>query len=146
MLRPTNKGARCQQWQRVPGRGGKRLLRCAQFEYPRRRLQMGYRPGHTPANYGATCLRRKSVFSPWYNKKVWRCAKFGPGVRRISAPSLIQRLTMGRSDTSRKPTKGKKYLMPGYLPPSLPSMERMRAGRGLGPRSMPLRPRRYPRR
>ena len=146
MLRPTNKGARCQQWQRVPGRGGKRLLRCAQFQYPRRRLQMGYRPGHTPANYGATCLRRKRVFSPWYNKKVWRCAEFGPGSRRSIVPSFIKRLTMGpRSGMGRKQLKGKS-LTPGYLPPSLPSMERMRAGRGLRPRSTPLRPRRYPRR
>jgi hypothetical protein len=142
--RPANKGMRCQRWQRVSGRGGRRLLRCAEFQYPKRRFQMGFRPGHVPANRGATCLRRKRVFSPWYNKKVWRCAKFGPGRGRrpYRAPFLKRLLLLGPGkgpggsgrgalllpSGPRLPSGGV-IVTPGRIPMSLPSMEKRVAGR-----------------
>jgi hypothetical protein len=121
--RPRNKGQRCSEWQRVKGRGGRRLLRCKQFSYPPRRFQMGYPPGHVPANYGATCLRRKSVMSPWYNKKVWRCAKYGPGV---SGP----RMRPFRSWFNRYYRTHQGPVMPGgRIPLSMRTWEESQAGR-----------------
>jgi hypothetical protein len=116
MTYPANKGMRCQKWQRVPGRGGRRLLRCKQFAYPPRRFQMGFRPGHVPANYGATCLRRKRVWSPWWNKQVWRCAKFGPGQRRrpYRAPTIKRLFLLPPGGSAGRPVK------PPKVPPRLP--------------------------
>ncbi len=140
--RPANKGMRCQRWQRVSGRGGRRLLRCAEFHYPKRRFQMGYRPGHVPANRGATCLRRQRVWSPWYNKKVWRCAKYGPGGQRPYKTPFFKRLFLlgpgGPRGAGRgtlllprgpAPRSGGIEVTPGRIPLSLPSMERQVAGR-----------------
>lgn len=143
--RPANKGARCQRWQRVSGRGGRRLLRCAEFQYPKRRLQMGFRPGRLPANRGARCLRRQRVWSPWYNKKVWRCARYGPGRgRRGYKPPFLKRLFLlgpgkGPGGSGRgallvpkpkpRPPGGGVIITPGRIPLSLPSMEKQSAGR-----------------
>jgi hypothetical protein len=118
--RPANLGKRCKTWQRKRGR-----LKCRTFKYPRRMFQMGFRPGHVPRNRGATCLRRKKVFSPWFNKKVWRCASyggrgapppFGAGVRRPFGPPSPR---VGGSGAT----------VPGYIPMSMPAMERAVAGR-----------------
>jgi hypothetical protein len=127
---PANKGMRCQRWQRIPGRGGRRLLRCKQFEYPPRRFQMGFRPGHVPANYGATCLRRKRVFSPWWDKQVWRCAQFGSGRRRYPAPRLRPLLlpadTRPRRGTTALPGSD---IVPGRIPLTFSALEKRVAGR-----------------
>lgn len=87
---------------------------------------MGFRPGHVPSNFGAKCLRRKRVFSPWFNKKVWRCAKYGPGMRRPPRAGWGARLRMPLLPRPPAPVR---IEYPGYIPLSLPSMERQSAGR-----------------
>ena len=132
--RPINKGMRCQKWQRVSGPGGRRVLRCKAFKYPTRLFGMGYRRGHRPDNLGATCLRRKQVWSPGYNKKVWRCAKYGPGSGRrvgLFQRGLILPPAPARARAVRIP-RDRAPVIEGRIPLSLPSMERMVAGRTPG--------------
>jgi hypothetical protein len=98
---------------------------------------MGFPPGHVPANLGATCRRRKRVFSPWYNKKVWRCASYGPGKPTSARPVTF----FGGRGPDPAPSPARRPLplppprpmqveiIPGYVPLSLPSFERMSAGR-----------------
>lgn len=118
--RPANLGQRCRKWKRVRG-----VLRCKAFTYPRRMFQMGFRRGHVPANYGAVCLRRKRVYSPWFNKKVWRCAKYGPG---RGGPPRPRRGALLLPPPRTRPPAGV-FGPPGYIPLSLPSMERQSSGR-----------------
>lgn len=124
------KGLRCERWQRVYGRNGRRLLRCRSFDIPNRGA-IGFQRGHTPANYGAVCLRRKRVYSPWLDKQVWRCAAFGRGVRRPK--SLFKASPTPRAIVAPMPRRLPKAAFEfddgARIPMSLPSMERLHAGR-----------------
>jgi hypothetical protein len=122
--RPINLGQRCRTWQRV--RGG--LLRCRAFEYPRRKYQMGFRPGHVPFNRGRSCVKFQNVWSPWYNGNVRRCKSYGPGSGFVSPPPagwgaryLPVRPILPSPRTGAT--------IPGYIPLSMPSMEKAVAGR-----------------
>jgi len=111
---------------------------------------MGFRRGHVPANRGSRCVRRKRVFSPWYNKTVWRCAKYGPGRpgrptrrrRRVlvtPAPKVLRpakgtfivplRFFLGPPTEKTRDRRLREPRVEGYVPMSLPSMERLVAGR-----------------
>jgi len=128
-MRSAIRGLRCEAWQRVRV-GGRRLLRCKRFDIPNRGA-IGYQRGHTPSNYGAVCLRRKRVYSPWFDKQVWRCAEFGRGVRR--AETLFKASPTPRVIVApmkpRIPKAAFTFEDDAYVPLSLPSMERMHAGR-----------------
>jgi hypothetical protein len=143
MKRPVNKGQRCQRWKRVrvKGLGGNRALRCAAYDYPPRHPGgIGYRRGHRPDNKGKGCRKFKLVYSPWFNKKVYRCVDFdGRGRLRMprtlapAARKAVRALPMtGRQAIGiarKKASDTAQQLMYGYIPLSLPSMERMTAGR-----------------
>lgn len=79
---------------------------------------MGFRMGHVPANRGATCLRRKYVYSPWLNKKVLRCAKFGPasGYAPVQPAPVVQVTTV--------PSSGDVYTPLMVLPPSFQAVRK----------------------
>jgi len=65
------------------------------------------------------------VYSPWYNKQVWRCARYGRGagfVRRTFPPAAPPQRIQFRP---RAPTPSGA----GYIPLSLPSMEKQSEGR-----------------
>lgn len=64
----------------------KRVVRCDDFVVHRgrkrkskRRRKGGYRKGHRPANKGRTCKKYQTVWSPFFRKKVVRCAPGGYG-------------------------------------------------------------------
>ncbi len=135
MIYPANKGTRCRVWQRVSrGRGrGPRLLRCKRFRHK------GTPTGLKPANWGKTCKKMKLIFSPWLNKKVYRCASYGPGKPRVrangngraampAAPAYapLPPREMRPSEPPGPPDdNGNGY----YIPMSLPSFEKRFAGR-----------------
>jgi hypothetical protein len=105
---------------------------------------MGFRPGHVPANKGRRCLKFQNVYSPWFDHKVVRCktyggvgrggrpTRFGP-IRPARGPLLLPR--MARTALVPPPPAGwmsifaPKRPYGGYIPFSMPSMERLRAGR-----------------
>lgn len=145
MKRPVNKGQTCRRWRRVKARGlgGRRVLRCAAYVYPPRRPGgIGYGRGHRPDNKGQGCKRYALVYSPWFNKKVYRCADFD-GVRRHLPRSLARSavraagllpITARALVSRRKPVKSGKVkaaaqLVYGYIPLSLRSMEMLTPGR-----------------
>lgn len=136
--RPRNKGARCQKWQRVPGRGG--TLRCAR--YPRKGPHGGYKRGNDPENRGKTCVRRQRVYSPWHDKVVWRCASYGRGKAGRRSTMLffktrkaLKPVRAPKSRPKRVPESKTRFRMEeGRVPLSLPSFERMVAGRTSGKR------------
>lgn len=124
--RPINRGSRCRKWKRVRGPGGERVLRCASFRYPPRPGRIGYARGHRPANKGRQCVKFKRVYSPWYNGQVYRCASYGPGSKRMKL------LPPPREKVGRVRATNVRVIPPpmvGYIPLSLPSMERQQAGR-----------------
>ena len=93
---------------------------------------MGFRPGNVPANLGRRCVKFKLVKSPWYNQKVYRCASYGPRVRRRRflpppAPALVRRRPRPKLPRGVVPVRPAGP--PGRIPMSLPSMERIAAGR-----------------
>jgi hypothetical protein len=137
MYRRQKRARRCGRWQRKRGR-----LSCAYYA-PRHPTPTN--PHRYPANYGATCIKQKLVFGPWHNKKVWRCAKYGHAVRpstslwapkRSSSP--LPRLPPGGGQPARLMTPPRRLppggasVIPGRIPLSLPSFEKMRAGRTPG--------------
>jgi hypothetical protein len=131
MYRRRARTKRCGRWQRKRGR-----LSCAHYA-PLHPTPTS--PHRYPANYGATCIKQKLVFGPWHNKKVWRCAKYG---RR--GPKVYDDLwlTFKRPPGGGMPAPvmprprlrppGGAAVIPGRIPLSLPSFEKMRAGRTPG--------------
>lgn len=114
------------------------MLRCAAYVYPPRRPGgLGYGRGHRPDNKGKGCRRYALVFSPWFNKKIYRCADFGRmGLPRSLARSAVRAAGVipktSRMLRARKPVMtGSAKALPvyGYIPLSLYSMERVSAGR-----------------
>jgi hypothetical protein len=98
-------------------------------------LHMGFRRGHIPANFGTKCTKRKKVYSPWFDKQVWRCAKFGGkrngnGARRNGGPPGIRYAGPGNGGRpSLPPASPVVSPTSGYIPLALPSMERASIGR-----------------
>ena len=107
-------------------------------------FRIGYQRGNVPANRGRVCLKRKLVYSPWYDQKVWRCASYGGRATRslfagrqkprrnrdtVYSPGLFA----GRQKPLRRRSRGILQILfgpvEGRVPLSLPSMERQRAGR-----------------
>jgi hypothetical protein len=81
----------CKKYRTVRVRGQGYAKRCADYTVHRRpgskrrkakRRRGGYRKGHRPANKGRKCTRFQMVSSPFFRKKVRRCAKGGFGGRR----------------------------------------------------------------
>lgn len=152
MKKPAHKKDGCRLWRRVLTLGGKRVLRCARYSLLPRRAG-GYRRGHRPDNEGASCKRFALVYSPWFNKKVYRCKTYGRGgVKRSRSIShavwspaaprerkALPKPVRVQSRVVQKPTRvlvtpvtriDRAAVAEGYIPLSLPSMERARFGRG----------------
>jgi len=63
------------------------------------------------------------VYSPWYNKPVWRCARYGKGKRSM------RRAFPSAAPPKRLALRPRAPIAVGYIPLSLPSMEKQAEGR-----------------
>ena len=98
-------------------------------------FRIGYQRGNVPANRGRGCLHYKRVYSPWYDQKVWRCASYGGRGRVRSRGRGRMRARPTSYARARDVVDGPSFFqrlfgpMEGRVPLSLPSMERLHAGR-----------------
>jgi len=98
----------CQALKFVRTSTGQRVKRCARYS-SRSRTSFRSRP---PANKGAHCVARKSVYSPRLRRNVLRCAKFSGG--RVGVHTRPLRAPYGPRCVARKrvwsPALGKTVL------------------------------------